>query len=310
MWRYIMKASEVINIAQNEIGYLEKANACNLYDKKLNAGKNNYTKYWQDLKPSYQGQYWCLAFVVWCFVAAFCQQTAKYLLNMTSGYDFYTPTCGKAFYDKKQWFTSPKVGDLIFFCSESAKKEGRWKGIHHVGLVYKISDKYVYTIEGNTSNGSEVIPNGGAVCDKKYLLTDKCIAGYGRPKYDVEDEYDVSTIDCGRDGLTIKCDSLLNVRNAPVNGDVVKTYKNGENVKVTGKVNVNGTWWFKNQDGYFSSKYCQGWILESCNRWWYVKKGYTYDSLKVVQIDNKYYAFDKDGWLITPDYINSDGSIK
>lgn len=52
-----MKAIEkVISLAKDEIGYLEKASNSNLDSKTGNAGYNNYTKYWRDIKPSYQGQ--------------------------------------------------------------------------------------------------------------------------------------------------------------------------------------------------------------------------------------------------------------
>ena len=64
-------ADKVIEIAENEVGYLEKASNSNLYDKTANAGSNNYTKYWAEIKPEYQGQPWCACFVTWCFVQAF-----------------------------------------------------------------------------------------------------------------------------------------------------------------------------------------------------------------------------------------------
>ena len=61
----------------------------------------------------------------------------------------------------------------------------------NTGLVYKVDDTYVYTIEGNTSGASGVIANGGGVCQKKYKLNYSSIAGYGRPKYDVETKYTI-----------------------------------------------------------------------------------------------------------------------
>ncbi|MEJ1494826.1 hypothetical protein, partial [Escherichia coli] len=72
---------KVILIAKNEIGYLEKKNNSQLDSKTANAGSNNYTKYWRDIKPSYQGQPWCAAFVSWCFMEAFGQEKAKKLLK-------------------------------------------------------------------------------------------------------------------------------------------------------------------------------------------------------------------------------------
>ena len=49
-------SSVVLGIAEEEIGYLEKKNNSKLDSKTGNAGSANYTKYWRDIKPSYQGQ--------------------------------------------------------------------------------------------------------------------------------------------------------------------------------------------------------------------------------------------------------------
>ena len=74
-------ADKVIEIAENEVGYLEKASNSNLYEKNANAGSNNYTKYWAEIKPEYQGQPWCACFVTWCFVQAFGKDKAAQLLK-------------------------------------------------------------------------------------------------------------------------------------------------------------------------------------------------------------------------------------
>ena len=42
-------ASELIKVAEAEVGYLEKETNKKLDSKKANAGDNNYTKYWRDL---------------------------------------------------------------------------------------------------------------------------------------------------------------------------------------------------------------------------------------------------------------------
>ena len=58
----------------------------------------------------------------------------------------------------------PKPGDLIFFRS---LKDIRANDLNHVGLVEKIDDKRVFTIEGNSSN---------AVRQREYDLTNQRIA--------------------------------------------------------------------------------------------------------------------------------------
>ena len=163
---------QLIEIARAEVGYMEKKNANNLDDKNANAGQNNYTKYARDLYPGLQGQPWCDIFVDWCFVKTFGKAQT---LKLTGPFSAYTPTSAQWFKDKGQWHSRPKVGDLIFF-----KNSVR---ICHIGLVYKVAGNVVYTIEGNTSLGSQVIPNGGSVCYKQYDVDNSRIAGYGRPDY-------------------------------------------------------------------------------------------------------------------------------
>lgn len=168
--------SKVLAIAANEVGYLEKNSVSNLDNKTANAGSGNFTKYWRDLCPNYQGEPWCNCFVNWCFVQAYGVTEAKKLLCTSGGWSYYTPTSAQYFKNKKQWHTSsPKAGDVIFF-----KNSQR---IHHVGIVEKVSGSRVYTIEGNTSNGTAVVANGGGVCRKDYPLSKAEIAGYGRPNY-------------------------------------------------------------------------------------------------------------------------------
>lgn len=170
-----MKAAEkLISIATQEIGYLEKKSAMQLDDKTANAGSNNYTKYARDLYPSLQGQAWCDMFVDWCFVQAFGQVAARQLIG--GGFSAYTPTSARYYKNQGRYFKeNPQPGDQIFF-----KNSQR---ICHTGIVEKVSGGMVYTIEGNTSAGSAVIPNGGAVCRKQYPVTASGIDGYGRPNW-------------------------------------------------------------------------------------------------------------------------------
>lgn len=172
---------KVIKVAKSQVGYLEKKSNKDLDSFTKNAGDNNYTIYAEEYKKfagsNYQGQAWCDMYVDAIFVRAYGVEDAKRLLN---GFSAYTPTSASYFQKIKQWFTNkPQIGDVIFF-----KNTER---INHTGLVVNVTATRVYTIEGNTSDGSAVIENGGAVCEKNYLLTNSRIAGYGRPKYDKEE---------------------------------------------------------------------------------------------------------------------------
>lgn len=176
---------KVLEIALDEVGYLEKASNNSLDSKLSNAGKNNYTKFARDLDniPGFyngkkQGAAWCDVFVDWCFVQAYGATKAREMLyqpekSLGAGC-LYSANYFKA---AGRFFNSPKVGDQIFFT-----KNGK---IVHTGLVYAIDTSFVYTVEGNTSSAAGVIENGGCVAKKYYRKTSSYIYGYGRPDYDL-----------------------------------------------------------------------------------------------------------------------------
>ena len=160
-------------MAEAEVGYLEKKSNSNLDSKTANAGSGNYTKYWRDMDKSLQGSAWCDCFVSWCFKQAYGASANTILCGGL--HCFYTPDSAQYYKNCGRWYAKPQRGDQIFFRNSER--------ICHTGIVYKVDSSKVYTIEGNTSAGSQVIPNGGAVCKKSYDLSNSRIAGYGRPKY-------------------------------------------------------------------------------------------------------------------------------
>ena len=181
---------KVIDIALAEVGYLEKASKDRLDEKTANAGSNNITKYARDLAAvgyfngNKQGVAWCAVWLCWCFYKAYGKAAAlKMLYQPTKAANNAAAGCKHArnyFKAKGQLFDSPKAGDQIFFYSSDKSS------ISHTGLVYKVDEKKVYTVEGNTSSASGVVANGGAVAKKSYSLTYARIAGYGRPDYGVQ----------------------------------------------------------------------------------------------------------------------------
>lgn len=146
--------NKLISVAKAEIGYLEKKSNSQLDSKTANAGSANYTKYWRDIKPSYQGQPWCAAFVSWCFMKAFGMDNAKKLLKHWPY--VYCPTLGTLFTKN----SNPKKGDIVIFYHN-----GKFT---HTGIVIAVNGDKFTTIEGNTSGASGIIANGGGVCQKSY----------------------------------------------------------------------------------------------------------------------------------------------
>lgn len=160
---------KLIQIAKNEVGYLEKASNSQLDSKTANAGENNYTKYWRDIKPDYQGEPWCAAFVSWCMMKAFGLDTAKKLLKHWPY--VYCPTMADLF----TLNSNPKVGDIVIFY-----RNGEFT---HTGIVIKVSGDRFWTVEGNTSGNSTIIANGGGVCQKSYYNSNLPGTKFCTPNY-------------------------------------------------------------------------------------------------------------------------------
>ena len=186
----------VLSKAIAEEGYLEKSEAAykrnpSVLDSKTDgAGSDNYTKYSRDLwtekyfNSSKQGVAWCAVFVSWCFYQSFGKEKAlKLQCQPTKG------NCGAGcssaanyYKTKAQFYSDPQPGDQIFFYSSDGN------GFGHTGIVERVTSSKVYTVEGNTSAGAKVIPNGGAVCRKSYDLNNSRIGGYGRPNWALVDD--------------------------------------------------------------------------------------------------------------------------
>lgn len=174
----------LLAVALAEEGYLEKASNAQLDSKTANAGSANYTKYYRDLdaleayNTPKNGYAWCTGFVLWCFTQAFGFRKA---LDMTYQYQgSYGASC-MWLADRYKLFgalaNSPEVGDQIFFADADGDPS-------HTGIVIRVTDDKVYTIEGNTSAvNNVVIANGGGVWQKSYTRGNRRIYGYGRPQW-------------------------------------------------------------------------------------------------------------------------------
>lgn len=158
---------KVIEVALSNVGYKEGANNYNKFATELDKVKfYNYPK---------QNVAYCSVFVDYCvFIASGKNKSA----TLKALYEPTVDNCGAGakysanyFKAKKQFFTTPKVGDKIFFRLGTGKE--------HTGLVYKVDSSKVYTVEGNVSN---------MVKKLSYSLTNKDISGYGRIKYDTPTE--------------------------------------------------------------------------------------------------------------------------
>lgn len=186
---------KVLSIATNEIGYLEKATNSQLDSKTANAGYDNWTKYARDMDSlnMYNGRKngyaWCDMFVDWCMVKAFGLETALQITGQKLKDEGAGCTSSANYYKSIGRFykTNPQPGDQIFFSNDGGRS------MNHTGLVVRVTNDRVYTIEGNTSSEPGVVANGGAVRDKSYTLNYSKIGGYGRPRYELVQEEEEMT---------------------------------------------------------------------------------------------------------------------
>ena len=215
---------QLIEVAKQEIGYLEKENNKYLEDKKINAGDENFTKYWSELYPKFQGQPWCAIFVTWCFVKAFGAETTKKLLKH---FPFtYCPTLGYLF----QLNANPKVGDIVLFYRNNE--------FVHTGIVTTVNGDYFTTIEGNTSNKNEIVPNGGSVCSKGYYNSSLPGTKFVTVDWSLVDNFEE---DIKLTGKIIA--SSLNIRKFPnISSEIIGKHSFGDEVNICAKANNN---WYK-----------------------------------------------------------------
>ena len=138
--------SDIVQIALSQVG---------------NVGGMKYSK-WYGL--NYRAE-WCAIFVSWV------ANEAGYGTDIIPKFA-YVPAGINWFKERGLWKNAgflPRAGDIIFF-DWDLNGSG-----NHVGIVEKVENGIVYTIEGNS--------NDDMCRRKKYSINSKYILGYGTPNY-------------------------------------------------------------------------------------------------------------------------------
>lgn len=178
--------TKVLDLARAEIGYHEKASNSQLDDKMANKGANNYTKYARDLDAvtnfyngAKNGFAYCDVFHDWLHYKAWGAELAMKVLCQPERSTGAGCLYSAQFYKSAgRWYTTnPQAGDQIFFYAGG--------DINHTGIVESVSGNTVTTIEGNTSN---------KVARCQYNIGSSYIAGYGRPRYELVGDADISYV--------------------------------------------------------------------------------------------------------------------
>lgn len=167
---------EVIQIAERWVGYKEKATNAQLEDFDANAGTKNFTIFGALLyqygfyNGNKNGFDWCAQWFDAMLLEAsgWDAEHTKEVLCYTGPYGASCSLSVNYYKAANRWHTSdPRPGDQIFFGTPS--------NVRHTGMVVRVEDGHVYTIEGNSGN---------MVRDRSYPLDAQTIVGYGRPRYD------------------------------------------------------------------------------------------------------------------------------
>ncbi len=114
---------------------------------------------------------WCACFVSWC--ANECGYIDLGVIPKFAA----CPTGAQWFKDRRQWAdnTATPVPGMIIFFDWDEEEDGGQNGLaNHVGIVAKVEDGYVYTIEGNS---------GDSCAQRRYQIGYYEILGYGIPAY-------------------------------------------------------------------------------------------------------------------------------
>ena len=152
----------IIEIAKSQLGYHESDRNFVIDDD----GKvQGYTRYGHWYGSRYED--WCAMFVA--FVLNYADITEYTVPRSGNCENWKNRLSGLGAYEKRDDYV-PQTGDLIFFDWKDSKTNKRDGEADHIGVVERVSDTTVYTIEGNS---------GRAVSRQEYALDSKDILGYG-----------------------------------------------------------------------------------------------------------------------------------
>ena len=148
-------AERLLKVAVSQIGYQESTRNFIIDD---DGKKQGYTAYgaWYGSGTAYSE--WCAMFVSYCLTMAGIPQDA---IPIQASCSLWKTQLGTKYIDDEDNYV-PEAGDIIFFHHDSEKEPSDANYPNHVGIVEKVDDLYIYTIEGNSNKSVERLFYGRA----------------------------------------------------------------------------------------------------------------------------------------------------
>lgn len=174
-----VQRTDLLRVAFTQLGYHEGGTEKGYYDysggDQLSEGNcTEYNYYYYGWNASGDSYAWCAVFLSWCARQAGISKSVIRNYNRSKATAFgliwknpdsYTPLPGDAAFVNKDAYTDPD----------------------HTAIVYRVDDKYIYTIEGNCANAVRLMrytKDGAYEIDSDDVVNyEHRIVSYGRPWY-------------------------------------------------------------------------------------------------------------------------------
>lgn len=253
--------AKVVNWANSQVGYHEKASNSNLDSFTGNSGSANWNKYAADIDKNYPGYFngskngyeWCTSFVTDDFLVNFGAAATHKML--------YTPNNSMAagcvyavqyFKAAGAYYSTPEVGDQWFAKDSDGDP-------CHTGIVVAVNGSQFTVVEGNKNNQVE---------KNIYNVGGYTTHGFGRPKWSV-----VSSVTYTEGWKQ-------------TDGKWWYQHKDGSYPKAEW-AEINGKWYYFGEDGYMAA-----------GKWVYGVASPYYLGENGAMVTNRTLRIDGDGKLI------------
>lgn len=164
--------ARVVQIANAQIGTAETPKGSN---------KNKYAEFFDALRKQgvniYNGNKngvdWCDILADYCYIMGTSVEIGpRMIYQPLNGCGAGCKFSAQYYRNNKAFYTTPELGDQIFY-----GKDGKAGTETHTGIVVKLTEKTIYTVEGNVSNEVKAKTVSRSQIGKK-------IVGFGRPNWD------------------------------------------------------------------------------------------------------------------------------